>query len=84
MLTPGPGLQLERLRARMVQAGFYGTLAVQIFQAIKLLSAVTVALVLPTVPGVAGLLPAQQLLWFALGGLAVGWLLPGFWVDSKS
>src|SRR5580704_17564244 len=58
LLTPAVGNRQERLRTRLVQAGFYGAQAVPAFRGAKLLCAVALPILMAGVPAGLGLLPS--------------------------
>ena len=81
-LTPMESDRKERLKTRLLQAGYYGPQAVQFFQGTKLLLAVALPLALAGVPYALGVLPSKMVLWTVLFGVGTGLLIPGFWIDA--
>jgi tight adherence protein C len=81
-LLPSDEEERTRLRARLIQAGYYSRQAIVVFLGVKLLLMIGPAL-LGVLLGLGGLLPVRNgLIFGALVGV-FGMIAPSFWLDRR-
>jgi tight adherence protein C len=83
LLVPASSLQQERLRKRLIQAGYYGPQAPALFLAVRLLLALICPLLAAGLPWLLGVGPVRWLMFAAVTGLGAGLLVPGLWLDAQ-